>query len=102
MSAETEGITAYGATAAVMSGDLAAAGVSAAAADPTLLGPVMGLIGGDFMTAYAAAHAGHVASIGQLSAVLASMGGAVTGSAVTLEETDQANATALANTGQDG
>ena len=33
MSADTEGITAYGATAAAMSGDLATAGVSAAAAD---------------------------------------------------------------------
>ncbi len=102
MSADTKGITAYGATAAAMSGDLATAGVSAAAADPTLLGPIMGLIGGDFMGAYAAAHAGHVASIGQLSAVLASMSGTAGGSAIVLEETDLNNAAGLNATGLDG
>ncbi|MEU2091734.1 hypothetical protein ACWDSF_25595 [Nocardia beijingensis] len=95
MSADTDGIAAYGATAHVMAGEMAAAGVSAAAAEPALLGPIMGLIGGDFMAAYAAAHAGHVASIGQLSAVLTSMGGAATGAAAVLTETDVAHAGAL-------
>ncbi|MFG1794066.1 type VII secretion target [Nocardia sp. NPDC049149] len=95
MSADTEGIAAYGATAHTMAGELAAAGVSAAAAEPALLGPIMGLIGGDFMAAYAAAHAGQVAAIGQLSAVLTSMGGAATGAATVLSETDLNNAGSL-------
>ncbi|WP_442939528.1 type VII secretion target [Nocardia sp. CY41] len=97
MSADTEGIAAYGATAHVMAGEMAAAGASAAAAEPALLGPIMGLIGGDFMAAYAAAHAGHVAAIGQLSAVLTSMGGAATGAAAVLTETDATHASALQN-----
>jgi hypothetical protein len=101
MSADTEGIAAYGATAHVMAGEMAAAGAGAAGADPALLGPIMGLIGGDFMAAYAAAHAGHVAAIGQLSAVLTSMGGAATGAAVVLDETDHTNAAAI-NTANPG
>ncbi|MFQ6393190.1 type VII secretion target [Nocardia sp. KC 131] len=97
MSADTEGIVAYGATAHTMAAEMAAASAGAAGANPALLGPVMGLIGGDFMAAYAAAHAGHVAAIGQLSAVLTSVGGAATGAAVVLEETDQTNATSISN-----
>ncbi|MEU7634041.1 hypothetical protein AB0C34_29380 [Nocardia sp. NPDC049220] len=95
MSADTEGIAAYGETAHAMAGEMAAAGVRAAAAEPALLGPIMGLIGGDFMAAYTAAHAGHLASIGQLSAVLASVGGAATGAATVLTETDTSQAGAL-------
>ncbi|MGW5570164.1 hypothetical protein ACWEVD_03095 [Nocardia thailandica] len=95
MSADAEGITAYSATAEVMAGDLAGAAAGSAASDPTLLGPVFGLIGGDFVTAYAAAHAGHVAGIGQLSAVMASMGTATAGAAATLTETDLNNAAPL-------
>ncbi|MEU4342552.1 hypothetical protein AB0H00_15000 [Nocardia sp. NPDC023852] len=97
MSADTEGIAAYGVTAQDMASEMAAAGVSAAAAEPVLLGPIMGLIGGDFMAAYTAAHAGHIASIGQLSAVLASMGGAAAGAATVLTETDTSHASALRN-----
>ncbi|GAA5067759.1 DUF2563 family protein [Nocardia callitridis] len=95
MSADTEGIAAYGANAHLMAGEMTAAGVNAVAAGPELLGPIMGLIGGDFMAAYAAAHAGHVASISQLSAVLASVGGASIGAAGVLTETDLNNASAL-------
>jgi hypothetical protein len=100
MSANTEGITAYGATAYGMAGELATAGVSAAAADPVLLGPIMGLIGGDFMAAYAAAHAGQVAALGQLSAVLASVGGAVTGAAAVIDETEQSGVDTFTGFGQ--
>ncbi|MET8655137.1 MULTISPECIES: hypothetical protein [Nocardia] len=102
MSADAEGIAAYSATAEVMSGEMAGAAASAAAANPALLGPIMGLIGGDFMTAYAAAHAGHIASIGQLSAVLSSLGGATAGAATVLTETDLNNAAALKTTDLDG
>lgn len=95
ISADAEGIAAYGATAQVMAGELAAAGANAAVAGPTALGPVFGLIGGDFMAAYAAAHAGHIAAIGQLSAVLGTMSGAAVGSAVSYGEADLDNAAAL-------
>ncbi|MFR9752129.1 hypothetical protein ACL02S_13990 [Nocardia sp. 004] len=97
MSADTEGIAAYGAITHAMASELATAGGSSAAAGPAALGPIMGLVGADFMAAYAAAHAGHLASIGQLSAVLTSMGGAATGAAAVLTETDAAAASALRN-----
>ncbi|MGN2641466.1 hypothetical protein ACWEKT_24295 [Nocardia takedensis] len=102
MSADAEGIAVYSATAEGMSGEMAAAAAGAAGASPALLGPIMGLIGGDFMAAYSAAHAGHVASIGQLSAVLASLGGATAGAASVLTETDLNNAAALKSTDLDG
>ncbi|WP_231390477.1 hypothetical protein [Nocardia sp. CNY236] len=97
MSADTEGIAAYGEAARAMASDMAQAGASAATATPAALGPVMGLVGADFMTAYSAAHAGHLAAIGQLSAVLTSVGGAAQVSAATLAETDAANASILQN-----
>ncbi|MFC6009540.1 type VII secretion target [Nocardia lasii] len=95
MSADAEGIMAYSGAAEVMATDLATAAAGSIASDPTLLGPVMGLIGGDFTTAYAAAHAGHVAAIGQLSAVMGSMGLATASAATTLVETDLNNAAPL-------
>ncbi|WP_278265060.1 hypothetical protein [Nocardia sp. AG03] len=95
MSADAEGIVAYSAQAGTMSTELATAAAGAVASDPTLLGPIMGLIGGDFVTAYSAAHAGHVASIAQLSAVMASMGAATASAATTLVDTDLNNAAPL-------
>ncbi|MFC4125002.1 hypothetical protein [Nocardia rhizosphaerae] len=95
MSADADGIIAYSATAEVMATDLATAAAGSVASDPTVLGPIMGLIGGDFVSAYAAAHAGHVAAIAQLSAVMASMGAATAGAATTLVDTDAAIAAPL-------
>ncbi|WP_225731219.1 MULTISPECIES: hypothetical protein [unclassified Nocardia] len=92
MSADTDGIAAYAASAATMSGDMAAIAANAAGSDPLLLAPVFGLIGGDFLAAYAATHAGHVAAIGQLSAVLGSIGGAATTAATVLTEGDHSRA----------
>jgi hypothetical protein len=95
ISVNTEGVTAYGATATGLSGEMAAAAAGAAGADPLLLGPVFGLVGGDFLAVYAAAHAGHVASIGELSAVLGSVGVAAAGAAATYTETDLGHAQAI-------
>lgn len=95
ISADAEGIAAYGTTAGVMASELAAAGTGAAGAAPTVLGPIFGVIGGDFLAAYAAAHAGHVATIGQLSAVLGTMSGAAGVAAVSYAEADISNAAAL-------
>ncbi|KAF0848450.1 hypothetical protein [Nocardia caishijiensis] len=95
MSADAEGIVAYSATAGTMSTEFATAAAASVASNPALLGPVMGLIGGDFVTAYAAAQAGHVAAIAQLSAVMASMGTATAGAAATLVDSDTGNAAAI-------
>lgn len=95
LSADTEGITAYATSAHVMSGQMAAATVTAAGAEPLLLGPIFGLVGGDFMAAYSAAHAGHVAAIGELSAVLTSIGAASSNAAVSYAETDRTGAAGI-------
>ncbi|MBB5914802.1 hypothetical protein BJY24_003669 [Nocardia transvalensis] len=95
ISVDTEGVAAYGATAGGLSAEMAAAAAGAAGADPLLLGPIFGLIGGDFVTAYAAAHAGHVAGIGQLSAVMGSMGAAAAGAVGAYSETDLGEAAAI-------
>ncbi|ATL65895.1 DUF2563 family protein [Nocardia terpenica] len=99
ISVDTTGVAAYGATADTLAGEMGTAAAGAAAADPLLLGPIFGLVGGDFVAAYAAAHAGHVASIGELSAVLGTMGAAATGAAAAYTETDQGSAAALRATG---
>ncbi|MBY8858099.1 hypothetical protein K7711_16565 [Nocardia sp. CA2R105] len=95
ISVDTEGLAAYGATAGGLAGEMASAATAAAAAEPTLLGPIFGLVGGDFLTAYSAAHAGHVASIGQLSAVLGTMGTAAAGASVSYAENDAERVTAM-------
>ncbi|MBW0271415.1 hypothetical protein ATM97_11690 [Nocardia sp. MH4] len=102
MSADAEGIVAYSATAGVMSTDLATAVAGSIASAPGLLGPIMGLIGGDFVAAYSAAHAGHVAAIGQLSAVMASMSAATASAATTLVDTDADFAGGLGSAGEIG
>jgi len=95
ISVDTEGVAAYAATAGGLATEMGSAAAAAAAADPALLGPIFGLVGGDFVTAYAAAHAGHVASIGQLSAVLGTLGTAATGAAVSYSESDADRAAAM-------
>lgn len=95
ISADAEGIAAYGASAGVMASELAAAGAGASGAAPAILGPIFGLVGGDFLAAYAATHAGHLATIGQLSAVLGTMSGAAGVAAVSYAEADTSTATAL-------
>lgn len=97
ISADAEGIAAYGTTTGVMASELVAAGAGTSGAAPGILGPIFGLVGGDFLAAYAAAHAGHTATIGQLSAVLGTMSGAAGVAAVSYAEADTSNAAALRN-----
>ncbi|MFC9892262.1 hypothetical protein ACFVMC_01090 [Nocardia sp. NPDC127579] len=101
-SADAEGIATYSASAEVMATEMAAAATSAAGGNPALLGPIMGLIGGDFMAAYSAAHAGQVATIAQLSAVLSSMGLATGSAATAIAEQDLSTAVAFKSADQDG
>ncbi|RJO72246.1 hypothetical protein D5S18_24120 [Nocardia panacis] len=95
MLADTQGIAAYAAHAETMSGELAAAAAGAVASDPLALASIFGAIGGDFLAAYTATHAGHTAAIGQLSAVVGSMSGGAAAAASTLTETDAAHAAAM-------
>ncbi|RMI31949.1 hypothetical protein EBN03_16240 [Nocardia stercoris] len=96
ISVNPEGVAAFGASATGLSGEMATAATGAAAAGPEQLGPLLGLIAGDFMAAYSAAHAGHVAGISELSAVLASMGTDAAGAATTYVEQDLDRAAATA------
>lgn len=96
LKADTASIAAFGVTAAAMAGELHVAGLSAAAAGPLLLGPVFGIIGGDFVAAFAAAHSAHTASIAQLSGVFDSIAGAAASSAAGYIGTEAANAASLA------
>lgn len=98
ISVDTEGVAAYGATATGLAGEMGVAAAGAAGADPLLLGPIFGLVGGDFVAAYAAAHAGHVAGIGELSAVMGSMGTAAAGAATTYSGTDADHAATIRST----
>jgi hypothetical protein len=72
--AKTEEIVGYGGVAAEMASTLNKTGAETAAANPAALAPAFGLIGSDFVAAFTAAHATHVASINQLASVVESMG----------------------------
>lgn len=98
-SAATDGIRGFGAAAGAMATRVQGAAVGAAAAGPALLGPAFGLIGADFVAAFAAAQGGHVRALGALAGVLDSMGGAATATADAYDAADQGVAAALGTTG---
>ncbi|MBJ8338472.1 type VII secretion target [Antrihabitans sp. NCIMB 15449] len=98
LSAETGAIHGYGAVADVMAIGLAAAGTETAAAGPALLGPALGLIGGEFVAAFAAAHATHLATIAELTGVVATMGTAAVSTAAGYVGVDSATAAGLGST----
>ena len=94
--ADTASIAEFAATAATMSAEMQAAGLGAAAAGPLLLGPVFGVIGGDFVAAFATAHAAHLASIEKLSGVLGGISATALANAAAYEGTEAATTAALA------
>ncbi|WP_433606300.1 type VII secretion target [Prescottella agglutinans] len=98
-SATTAGIAAFGATAATLATQAEAAGVGAAAAGPALLGPVFGLIGGDFVAAFTGAQTAHAAQLGRLASAWASMGDAALTTAAAYDTTDAGTGAALGATG---
>ncbi|MFI6870006.1 type VII secretion target [Nocardia sp. NPDC050406] len=101
LTVDPDAMTAYAATAHLLSADLATAGTHGAAADPLLLAPLLGLIGTDFVAAYTAAHAGHLAAVGALSTVLASIGCTTTSSAAAYVATDRSRARGLLAAGEE-
>lgn len=70
MSAVTDGIRGYGACAAAMAAGVRGAEATAAATGAGPLTPVFGLIGGDFLAAFGAAHGAHTAALGALAEAL--------------------------------
>ncbi|GAA4478507.1 hypothetical protein GCM10023094_22290 [Rhodococcus olei] len=87
-SAVTDGIRGFGTTAVTTAAGVREAAAGAAVAGPGLLTPVFGLIGGDFLAAFAAAHGSHTAALANLADTLDSMGAAAAASATAYAETD--------------
>ncbi len=98
-SAVTDGIRGYAATAADMSAQVRTAAAGAAATGPGLLVPVFGLIGGDFLAAYSAAHGAHTAALSDLAGTLESLGGAATATATAYDEAERGVASGLVASG---
>jgi len=80
-SAVTDGIRAYGVAAATMG--------------PGPLAPVFGLIGGDFLAAFAAAHGSHTTALHALADTLDGMGAAAHATAAEYDGTDHRVAAAI-------
>ncbi|MFD1811878.1 type VII secretion target [Rhodococcus gannanensis] len=99
-SAVTEGIRAYGGTATAMASGVRTAAVGTAATGPGVLTPVFGLIGGDFLAAFAAAHASHTAALTALADTLDSMGTAAHATATAYDDADRGVATAVTAAGE--
>lgn len=70
ISVDPDGLTAGAVAAGLLAGDLSAAAAQALSAAPGLLSPALGLIGADFLTAYATAHATHLTTLGALATAL--------------------------------
>ncbi|MEV6771474.1 DUF2563 family protein [Nocardia sp. NPDC051030] len=95
ISIDPDGLAAYSNVAELMAAHLSATATRAAATDPLLLAPALGLIGADFLTAYTAAHTTHLTSITDLAAVLTTLGTTSTTAATTYTATDTTYAAAL-------
>ncbi|WP_040804980.1 type VII secretion target [Nocardia concava] len=93
ISIRPDGLTASAMTTATLATDLTAITTRTATATPDLL--AFGLIGTDFLTAYAAAHAVHIATLADLSAVLTGMSTSIGTAGSTYATHDAAYATAL-------
>ncbi|WP_084721620.1 type VII secretion target [Rhodococcus marinonascens] len=94
--ADTASITEFAATTSAMSAEVRAAELGASAVGPLLLGPVFGVIGGEFVAAFSAAHAAHLSSIEKLSGVLGGISTTALVNAANYEGIDLATTAALA------
>jgi hypothetical protein len=95
--ASLEEIRAYGVEAAAMAGDIAHAGSFDLAANMAAMTPVFGVVGAEFLAAFAAAQAEHAESYASLAAYFAGAATAAHGSADAYERVDSATAEALAS-----
>lgn len=90
------GLDAFSATAGALAAEVASAATAATACGPAVLAPVFGLIGTEFLAAFAGTHSAHTAAVGRLAGVFGSIGGATAASRVGYEVTDVATAASLA------
>lgn len=95
VSALPAGMLEYSATAANMSAQVSAAAVATTSCGPVVLTPVFGLIGTEFLAAFACAHAAQVGALGQLATTVGSIGVAATASAAGYVGSDSATAASL-------
>ncbi len=102
LSADMDAIRVFGATCTKLGAELAAAGAGAAAAGPALLAPVFGAVGSEFLDAFAAAHEGQVAAIGELARLYDSLGTTAGANAADYDGTDHATGAALDGTSTGG
>ncbi|WP_305092259.1 type VII secretion target [Prescottella sp. R16] len=94
-SATTSGIAAFGTTAAGLAGRVGTAGSGISANGTGLLGPVFGLIGGDFVAAFERARGAHSAELGRLAGTWSAMGDAAATTAAAYDATDAYTASGL-------
>lgn len=97
--AHTDAIREYGNHAAAVSAELAHLGTFDLAENLASLTPVFGLVGSEFLAAFAAAQTQHAAGYAQLTAHFAATAQVARGTAAAYERTDRAAADALRGIG---
>ncbi|WP_228001572.1 type VII secretion target [Nocardia australiensis] len=95
LSVETEAVRAFAAQNAGISGEIAGAGNFDAVANVAAMTPVFGLIGADYLLAFAAAQVLQARDINELSAKYAKLSEAAFTSATSFDTTDFSNAGSL-------
>lgn len=95
VAAVSAGLQVYSGTAASMAAQIGSAAASTAACGPAVLAPVFGLVGTEFLAAFAGVHTAHSAAIARLSEVVGSLGVAVSSSAFGYDATDAQTAANL-------
>ncbi|MFE3195580.1 type VII secretion target [Nocardia sp. NPDC059240] len=101
ISIHTPGLATYATTTTALATDVATLTPRAASAAPELLAPTFGLIGTDFLAAYTATHATHVADLLELSAAFANIGTATEEAASTYADHDAQYTTELRATDEE-
>lgn len=97
--ADTTAIAAFAARTATMAAQADAA-LASASGDAGIVGPVFGVIGGDFVTAFTAARSAHTRQLDHLASAWAATSTAAARAAAAYEITDSATATDLGATGE--
>lgn len=98
-SAVPDGIRGFATAASAMAAHVRTVAAGAAATNPDTLVPVFGIVGGDFLAAYAAAHGRYTGALNELADTLGSIRGAAVAAATAYEETDRGVAAGVVASG---
>ncbi|WP_328403155.1 MULTISPECIES: type VII secretion target [unclassified Nocardia] len=98
-SMDTEGVAAFAATNAGIAGEIAGAGNLDAVGNVVAMTPVFGLIGADYLVAFAAAQVLQARDINDLSGKYAKLSEATFSTVATINSTDLGNAGSMASLG---